>query len=111
MYAFTDKYNSPRCYIITLDSLHSKHPGVIQNLKNYLISEAKDKGHLPEGAHVPLNEADGIFRGMAAAVPQQPNMSDCGLYVLHFTEVFLQNAAELLPILVSHLASEQIDRP
>lgn len=89
-----------RCYIITLDSLHSKHPGVIQNLKNYLISEAKDKGKLLEDAVVPVNEADGVFRGMAAAVPQQPNMSDCGLYVLHFAEVFLQNAEELMPIMV-----------
>lgn len=74
---------------------------MIHNLKNYLIREAKDKGKLSVDAEVPLAEADGIFKGLAAAVPQQPNMSDCGLYVLHFTEVFLQNDKELMPILVS----------
>lgn len=74
---------------------------MITNLKNYLISEAKDKGRLPADAQVPLNEGAGIFKGLAAAVPQQPNMSDCGLYVLHFMEVFLQHCEELLPFVVS----------
>ena len=82
-----------RCFIITFDSLGGAHNAVYSTLKNYLKSEAKDKKGLEE---------DKVFvdkencKGTSAKVPEQPNGCDCGLYVMHFAEIFLRKASQVL---------------
>lgn len=93
-----------RCYIITFDSLGGSHTAVYNTLKKYLQSEARAKRGLSD---------DQIFtdkencKGTAAKVPEQPNGCDCGLYVMHFAEVFFKKAAEVMSVVdkVSLLAS------
>lgn len=69
-------------YILTLDSLGSKHPQAIKVLKHYLAREAKDKRGFDE-------VRDAI--GKQVHVPTQPNSWDCGIYLLHLTKVFMSN--------------------
>ncbi|KIY71726.1 cysteine proteinase [Cylindrobasidium torrendii FP15055 ss-10] len=67
--------------IFTLDSLGGKHPKVQRALAEYLRLEAKDKLHIDTTSRpVPKQ----------AAVPVQPNFSDCGLYLIHFAATFVQ---------------------
>lgn len=69
-------------YILTLDSLGSRHTQVVKVLKTYLGREAKDKKGFDE-----IREAV----GKQVQVPVQPNTWDCGVYLLHLTKVFMSN--------------------
>ena len=82
-----------RCYIITFDSLGGSHSSVYSTLKNYLKCEAKDKLNLEDDAvHIDKENC----KGSSAKVPEQPNGCDCGLYVLHFAEMFLRKASDIM---------------
>ncbi|KAH9925567.1 uncharacterized protein B0H18DRAFT_1119406 [Fomitopsis serialis] len=69
-------------HILFFDSLGSKHPQARQVLANYLQLEAKDKKGV---------EQSRLAQGKFAFVPSQPNYCDCGVYVLHFMRVFMEN--------------------
>ncbi|KAL2845995.1 hypothetical protein BJX68DRAFT_128748 [Aspergillus pseudodeflectus] len=78
------KYEVSQPIIITFDSLGAPRTGTISTLKDYLYAEAKSK----RGTEI--NKT--LIKGMKAReVPQQPNYSDCGLYLLAYIEKFVQD--------------------
>ncbi|KAG9315733.1 hypothetical protein JVU11DRAFT_3380 [Chiua virens] len=79
-------------YIITLDSLGSRHPQALKVLRQYLISEAKDKRNFDE-------VRDAV--GKQVQVPVQPNTWDCGIYLLHFVKVFMNAPSEFMERILS----------
>ena len=70
------------------DSLHSgSRAKVAATLRDYLACEYKAKmAHL--GKHRTFDKE--TFRGCCPKVPQQPNFSDCGLYLLQYIEAFFE---------------------
>ncbi|TFY58329.1 hypothetical protein EVJ58_g6479 [Rhodofomes roseus] len=68
--------------VFIFDSLGSKHPQAQTTLERYLQLEAKDK----KGVEQSRNSIRKL-----AYVPSQPNYCDCGVYVLHFMRVFMEN--------------------
>ncbi len=98
---YTD--TSLSCWIITFDSLGGAHRAVLSRLTRWLHCEAKDK----KGVTFTMPDAQyrearvrGVPRGIpqltAAQVPQQPNFSDCGLFLIHYAKQLLENQAEIL---------------
>ncbi|KAJ3982841.1 hypothetical protein F5890DRAFT_1555522 [Lentinula detonsa] len=79
----------PTTMIFTLDSLGNKHPRVISTLSRYLQLEAQDKKRLH-------NTSKAL--GKPLPVPTQPNFCDCGVYLIHFAQVFVQKAEYLSSI-------------
>ncbi|KAJ0417712.1 hypothetical protein BJY00DRAFT_198737 [Aspergillus carlsbadensis] len=78
------KYEVSQPIIITFDSLGAPRTGTISTLKDYLYAEAKSK----RGTEI--NKT--LIKGMKAReIPQQPNYSDCGLYLLAYIEKFVQD--------------------
>ncbi|EMR10257.1 hypothetical protein PNEG_01523 [Pneumocystis murina B123] len=80
--------------IIIFDSLGGQHNITLKNLRDYLYEEAKDKRGLE------LNKAD--IAGIHANVPQQSNYCDCGVFLLHYVEQFLNNPDRVLPLILNH---------
>ncbi|KAL5338078.1 hypothetical protein BJX70DRAFT_398987 [Aspergillus crustosus] len=75
-------FNQP--IIITFDSLNMGRSPTISTLREYLFAEAKAK------RGIEIDKA--IIKGMTAKeIPQQPNFSDCGLYLLAYVEKFVQD--------------------
>ncbi|KAI5988964.1 hypothetical protein EDD15DRAFT_2285488 [Pisolithus albus] len=79
-------------YILTLDSLGSRHTQVVKVLKTYLGREAKDKKGFDE-----VREAV----GKQVQVPVQPNTWDCGVYLLHLTKVFMSNPEHFFRVITT----------
>jgi hypothetical protein len=78
------KYDPETPAIITLDSLISTRSNTIRALKEYLREEAFKKRAMT------VNEAD--LQGInAKGIPSQENLSDCGLYLLAYLEMFLKD--------------------
>ncbi|GAW06498.1 sumo deconjugating cysteine peptidase ulp2 [Lentinula edodes] len=90
----------PITMIFTLDSLGNKHPKVINTLSKYLQLEAIDKKHLH-------NTSKALGRNLP--VPTQPNFCDCGVYLIHFAQVFVKKADYLSRISKKGTRS-QVDR-
>ncbi|KAG5439482.1 hypothetical protein PCANB_002056 [Pneumocystis canis] len=80
--------------IIIFDSLGGQHNITLKNLRDYLYEEAKDKRDLE------LNKADIV--GIHAKVPQQSNYCDCGVFLLHYVEQFLNDPDKVLPFILDH---------
>ncbi|KAF5387215.1 hypothetical protein D9757_006907 [Collybiopsis confluens] len=70
-----------RTIIYILDSLGGSHPQVASRLSMYLRLEAREK-------HQCSNTSSAIER--IVKVPQQPNLIDCSIYLLHFAETFVE---------------------
>ncbi|KAJ3528935.1 hypothetical protein NM688_g7926 [Phlebia brevispora] len=81
-------------YIFTFDSLGSKHPGAVTTLREYLKLEAKDKKGLD-----PAETSNAV--GKTALVPGQPNYCDCGVYLIHFVQVFMKDPVRLSEIIMA----------
>ncbi|KAL2811344.1 hypothetical protein BJX63DRAFT_422452 [Aspergillus granulosus] len=78
------KYDVAQPIVITFDSLGVPRNTTISTLKEYLHAEARSK----RGTEI--NKT--LIRGMKAReIPQQPNYSDCGLYLLAYIEKFIQD--------------------
>lgn len=86
-YGYIINNNFDRAYIFSLDSLGTAHPKALGRIASYLKFEAKAKRGVE-------NPSDPIMRKLQ--VPVQPNYSDCGLYLLHLTQVFLTNPDQLI---------------
>ncbi|PHH63762.1 hypothetical protein CDD81_5527 [Ophiocordyceps australis] len=72
--------------IITLDSLGQQRSAACRCLREYLVEEARHK----KGVDLVT-----IPNGMTAkSLPEQGNGSDCGVYLLAYTEQFLNNPEE-----------------
>ncbi|KAL0960923.1 hypothetical protein HGRIS_005930 [Hohenbuehelia grisea] len=93
----------PTTYIITFDSLGSRHPKVYTTLRQYLKMEARDK----KGYEMPSDA-----KGLQAMVPPQPNYCDCGIYLLHFAQTFMSDPVkyfEMAKIKRTELAQRRQD--
>lgn len=87
-----NRNQNARCYIYTLDSLSGTHKVVIDNLSRYLQMEAKGRKDLPPEA---FSHPD----GKTPKVPKQPNWCDCGVYVIHYIDVFFKDTSRYLDLL------------
>ena len=76
--------------IVVLDSLGGDHAHAVRHLKDYLTWERHRK--VGGGKGVPaLNFRDvGVVRDAHPCVPQQTNFHDCGLFLLHYAELFFK---------------------
>lgn len=83
-------------YIVILDSLGGYHPAVSKALRSYLQQELSSRKGIKRT--LSLNDVIGKY----AKPPKQHNMSDCGLYLLHFAEVFLKSPHKLLDAIVNN---------
>ena len=102
-------------YIFVFDSLNGKHPGAMKNLAQYLRFEAMDKKGIdnpssPETMNALVSTDPSQYALAACAhqipqVPTQDNYCDCGLYLLHFAKVFIEDPVKSFhTILVSPLS-------
>ena len=74
--------------ILIFDSLHSgSRAKVAATLREYLACEYKAKMSHNGRERIFSKET---FRGCCPKVPQQPNFSDCGLYLLQYIEAFFE---------------------
>ncbi|GJJ76614.1 hypothetical protein EMPS_08973 [Entomortierella parvispora] len=80
-----------RPYIIVLDSIDGYHSGVFKTLRSYLQQELLTRKMVDK--NIGSAEIGGKY---ASKCPKQQNHCDCGLYVLHYSEVFLQRPGLLL---------------
>lgn len=75
--------SAPIVKILTFDSLRQTHSREIDPLKEFLIAYAKDK--------YSINLDKSLIKMRTCAVPQQPNLSDCGVHVILNTMKFFEN--------------------
>ena len=80
--------------IVVLDSLGGSHAHPVRYLKDYLTWERHNK--VGGGKGVPaLNFRDpGVVRDAHPRVPQQTNFHDCGLFLLHYAELFFKECPD-----------------
>ncbi|KIW29771.1 uncharacterized protein PV07_05559 [Cladophialophora immunda] len=76
------KYDVTKPVIITLDSLGMPRPATCSQLKQYVVSEARDKRNMD----IDVTELKGMT---AKEIPTQDNFSDCGLYLCMYLEQFV----------------------
>lgn len=75
--------STPIVTILTFDSLRQTHTREIDPLKEFLMSYARDKYSM---------EIDKtLIKMKTCMVPQQPNMSDCGVHVILNTKKFFED--------------------
>lgn len=99
------KYDPKEFRIITLDSLGSGHTVTCSNLKDYLVLEVKDKKNI----EIPRPGAIGTT---AKGIPAQNNYFDCGLFLLSYIEMFLEDPDEFVSgILQNNLDEKNIQWP
>ncbi|KAK2807149.1 hypothetical protein FQN51_004763 [Onygenales sp. PD_10] len=78
------RYNLKQPIVITFDSLGLPRPPTVRILRQYLEEEAKSKRAFTLDPRK--------LMGMTAKqIPQQPNFSDCGLYLLAYLEKFVRD--------------------
>ncbi|KAF9187300.1 hypothetical protein BGZ50_002012 [Haplosporangium sp. Z 11] len=82
-------------YILVLDSLGGSHPTVFKTLRSYLQQELLNRKNIQKT----ISSKD--VPGRYAKCPQQENFCDCGLFLLHYAEVFLKNPGPLLDRIVN----------
>ncbi|XP_076954885.1 putative ubiquitin-like-specific protease 2B isoform X2 [Bidens hawaiensis] len=76
--------------ILHMDSIKGSHRGLEQCIKCYLWEEWKERNsHVSE--NIPAKFKD--LRFIRLEVPQQENSYDCGLFMLHYMELFLKQAS------------------
>jgi len=73
---------------MVFDSLGGTHKSVGTNLKRWLLFEARHKLQ----REVDLDNAIHI----EAKVPLQPNFSDCGVFLIHYVKMLLENQESVL---------------
>ncbi|KAJ3048041.1 hypothetical protein HK097_010934 [Rhizophlyctis rosea] len=86
-----------RCQIIIFDSLGGIHNQAVTRLKSYLIREARNPEK--QNAQITDEEAAERIKSKPARPPQQDNWCDCGVFLLHYIEVFLQNPDKYLDLI------------
>ncbi|CAE6413706.1 unnamed protein product [Rhizoctonia solani] len=88
---------SEKTWILILDSLGGKHPRTARILREYLQAEAQER----RGKFVDIKDirsSGGLVEDKHLSVPVQPNWCDCGVYLLHYVEVFYANPLEIIAL-------------
>lgn len=81
---------APVVQILTFDSLRGIHSRELDPIKEFLIAYAKDK--------YSLTVDKSCFKMKTCLVPQQPNMSDCGVHVILTVKKFFENPKETMEV-------------
>ncbi|EJT98611.1 hypothetical protein DACRYDRAFT_90738 [Dacryopinax primogenitus] len=81
------KATEEETYIFTFDSLGGSHKAACRHLSKYLIAEAREKKNWTNAREA---------TGETAKVPNQQNFCDCGLFVLHFVQKFMQDPEKFI---------------
>ncbi|XP_031128893.1 probable ubiquitin-like-specific protease 2A [Ipomoea triloba] len=75
--------------ILHMDSLRGSHKGLKDLFQSYLWEEWKERhGELAEDMHRKFRNLQFVH----LKLPQQENLFDCGLFLLHYVELFLEQA-------------------
>ncbi|KAF9429825.1 hypothetical protein BGZ94_009353 [Podila epigama] len=85
-----------RPYMICLDSLGRPHPTVFKVLRAYLEQELRDKKNITKTL-----TARTIPGKNTSNSPLQQNLCDCGVFLLHYVDVFLRNPTQMLDAIVN----------
>jgi sentrin-specific protease 7 len=99
------KYNSDDPMIVILDSLHTPHQNTIQNLKDYLIAEAKSK----RGIDIARDSIRGA--NLKHGIPAQDNFCDCGLFVCGYADKFMRDPRGFGRKMLAQEFDEGVDWP
>lgn len=81
-------FKEEQSYVMVLDSLGITHGPVKTALRDYLRLEARDKGHVRPDVDL---KRLGDPLHVDVRVPDQPNFSDCGIYLLHYFDRFFSD--------------------
>lgn len=81
-------FKEEQTYVMVLDSLGITHGPVKTALRDYLRLEARDKGHVRPDVDL---KRLGDPLHVDVRVPDQPNFSDCGVYLLHYFDRFFSD--------------------
>ncbi|KAG8774326.1 hypothetical protein FRC12_002049 [Ceratobasidium sp. 428] len=95
--ATQDNANAQKCWILIFDSLRGKHTRTIRILREYLQAEAQER----YGKNVETKDSKlsgGLIEDKHLPVPEQPNWCDCGVYLLHYVEAFVESPLDLLTL-------------
>ncbi|KAF9561201.1 hypothetical protein EC968_005828 [Mortierella alpina] len=85
-----------KTYILCLDSLGGTHQTVFKVLRSFLQQELLAR----KGIDKPLTTKE-VTGKYSSKCPKQENLWDCGVYLLHYAEVFMRNPAMLLDAVVN----------
>ncbi|CEL51692.1 Ubiquitin-like-specific protease 2 OS=Schizosaccharomyces pombe (strain 972 / ATCC 24843) GN=ulp2 PE=1 SV=2 [Rhizoctonia solani AG-1 IB] len=88
---------SHKTWILILDSLGGKHPRTVRILRQYLQAEAQER-HTKVIDIKDARSSGGFVEDKHLSVPVQPNWCDCGIYLLHYVEVFYANPLEIIAL-------------
>ncbi|XP_075511183.1 putative ubiquitin-like-specific protease 2A isoform X2 [Primulina tabacum] len=94
--------------ILHMDSLQGSHRGFEKLIQNYLLEEWKERHNEPE-TDVSVKFSKLPF--VALQLPQQENFFDCGLFLLHYAELFLQLAANFSTRKYADILNEDLFLP
>ncbi|KAK1406711.1 hypothetical protein QVD17_38319 [Tagetes erecta] len=75
--------------VLHMDSIRGSHTGLKDLMQSYLKEEWK--GRVQEASEDIFSRFDNM-RFISLELPQQPNSFDCGLFLLHYVELFLEKA-------------------
>ncbi|KAK6156725.1 hypothetical protein DH2020_010973 [Rehmannia glutinosa] len=85
----TDGSSKVPC-ILHMDSIRGSHGGLDNLIRSYLWEEWKERGNKEE-EEISMKFLNLDF--VALQMPQQENLFDCGLFLLHYAELFLEQAS------------------
>ncbi|KAG9325242.1 hypothetical protein KVV02_004182 [Mortierella alpina] len=85
-----------RTYILCLDSLGGTHQAVFKVLRSFLQQELLAR----KGIDKPLTTKE-VTGKYSSKCPRQENLWDCGVYLLHYAEVFMRSPGMLLDAIVN----------
>ncbi|XP_074279431.1 uncharacterized protein LOC141604819 isoform X3 [Silene latifolia] len=77
--------------ILHMDSIRGSHAGLKDHFQSYLLEEWKER-QKETSEDVYLKFLD--LRFLSLELPQQENYSDCGLFLLHYAELFINEAPQ-----------------
>ncbi|KAG0215691.1 hypothetical protein BGX28_008937 [Mortierella sp. GBA30] len=85
-----------KTYILCLDSLGGTHQTVFKVLRSFLQQELLSR----KGIDMPLTTKE-VTGKYSSKCPRQENLWDCGIYLLHYTEVFMRNPGVIVDAVVN----------
>ncbi|KAF9960473.1 hypothetical protein BGZ72_006855 [Mortierella alpina] len=85
-----------KTYILCLDSLGGTHQTVFKVLRSFLQQELLAR----KGIDKPLTTKE-VTGKYSSKCPRQENLWDCGVYLLHYAEVFMRSPGVLLDAVVN----------
>lgn len=101
-------FKKEQTYVMVLDSLGITHGPVKTALRDYLRLEARDKGHVRPDVDL---KRLGDPLHVDVRVPDQPNFSDCGIYLLHYFDRFFSDPVRFTEISLAARRNSRTEVP